>query len=217
MQEDDFLNEYRQEWQQEGRAMEEALSSITLEQLHENIARHDATHHRHRWWWPTVSAAACLALVATVGLRLLSPTVTVGNHPTVAQNKKPAITSTAPTDKIVPWTEEQKRLTSTTREEIPAHAQHDMAMAMPLPTQPQEAMPKPQAIATEEPTPAPTLPTPSNMVETKRLVDFGGNIAKPRERETELLVNIVPPPRNTFHEAVIEPLLALATQDLEDY
>ena len=217
MQEDDFLNEYRQEWQQEGRAMEEALSSITLEQLHENIARHEATRHRHRWWWPTVSAAACLALVATVGLRLLSPTVTVGNHPTVAQNQKPAITSTAPTDKIVPWTEEQKRLPSTTREEIPAHAQHDMAMAMPLPTQPQEAMPKPQAIATEEPTPAPTLPTPSNMVETKRLVDFGGNIAKPQERKTELLVNIVPPPRNTFHEAVIEPLLALATQDLEDY
>lgn len=216
MKEDDFLNEYRQEWQQDGKAMEEALSDITLEQLHEGIARHEASRRR-RWLWPTVSAAACVALLATFGVRLLSPEATGARHPAVAQNEAPQPPIMMPTDTATPWADEQEGLPTAAREAPSAQRQNDMAMATALPILTEEALQEPEVIAKEEETPTIAPACPSNMVETKRLVAIGGSTAKPRERETELLVNIVPPPRNTFHEAVIEPLLALVTQDLEDY
>lgn len=220
MQEDNFLNQYRSEWQQDNKEMEQALADITLEQLHESIAQHEADRHRRRWLWPTVSAAACLALLVTVGIGITKPTATADRQPILAQNttlRKP-VTLTA--DAADATTARQENHPGTPHILYPTQTREDIAEAIKSEADlPVSEEPSTEAVlkdAIEEKKPSTTAPLPSNTIETHRLVAYGENTLNLAETETQLLVNIVPPPRNSFHEAVIEPLLALVTQDLED-
>ena len=60
----------------------------------------------------------------------------------------------------------------------------------------------------------PQIQETANVIETSRLVAMGETQTPAVEVETEGLVNIIEPSRNTFHEAVVEPLLALVTFDM---
>ena len=67
---------------------------------------------------------------------------------------------------------------------------------------------------TEEPD-LPIIPViDANAIETTRLVAMGETTAPVIEVETDGLVKITTPSHNTFHEAIVEPLLALVTYDL---
>jgi hypothetical protein len=103
MQEDTFLNPYRQAWQQDNEAMEKSLANISLQTLHDNIARLQQ-RRRRRTLWLTLSAAASLALLVGIGLHLMTPTAVEGGTTLVAQNKplKEVATPTQDAAPIVP-------------------------------------------------------------------------------------------------------------------
>ncbi len=235
MQDDHFLNEYRQAWQQDSEAIEKSLDNISLETLHANIARHQ--QRRRRALWLTVSAAACLALVLGLGLRLMNPSTTENIPPLVAQNNTPeAVPATPQTTAPEVPTTPTLEATTTAAQSLPTHTKEvprfhplpDIALARPdsmppaLPAAPSQ--PEPSTSTTNETATPQTSNSAQNkpayrIIETQRLVAMGPNTKKTSQTsvtETQQLVKIEEPSRNTFREAVIEPLLALMTNNLSD-
>lgn len=235
MQDDHFLNEYRHEWQQDSESIEKSLDDITLETLHANIARHQ--QRKRRALWLTVSAAACLALVLGFGLRLMAPSTSKSNQSIIAQSKTPEAVPATPqtTTPEVPSTPTEEA-TTTAAQSLPTHTKEvpryhplpDIALAR-LDTMPPALPAAPSQPETSTSTTNETAPTqPSNsaqnkpsyrIIETQRLVAMGPNTNTPsyaNVTETQQLVKIEEPSRNTFREAVIEPLLALMTNNLSD-
>ena len=209
MQEDTFLHEYQQEWQQDNEAMSR-LVDIPLETLHANIARHERRKRIRRIVWTTLSAAACLAFAVSIGLRYLTSNTTSGNPTLVAENCRAAITPIFEQASPVEQTPHKKVGTTPVATSSPQLQQATLSQTPP----PEE--PAPQTESTEDINPVP-LPTPvfkDNVIETNRLVAMGETRTPAVEVETDGLVKIVSPSRNTFHEAVVEPLLALVTFDM---
>lgn len=209
MQEDDFLQEYQQEWQQDNEAMKR-LVDIPLETLHENIARYERRKRSRRIVWMTVSAAACLAFAVTTGIRLLPPMAGNGNPTLVAENRRAATTPIFEQASPVEQTPHKKVGATPTATSSPKLQQATLSQAS-LPEEP-----APQTEPAEDINPD-ALTTPifkDNVIETNRLVAMGKTKVEGTTVETDGLVKIVSPSRNTFHEAVVEPLLALVTFDM---
>lgn len=224
MQEDTFLNPYRQAWQQDNEAMEKSLANISLQTLHDNIARLQQ-RRRRRTLWLTLSAAASLALLVGIGLHLMTPTAVEGGTTLVAQNKplKEVATPTQDAAPIVPpiptaatHTTLSHKKATTTLEATTTPALPDIAMTRP------DSMTLPSTLSE----PLPNLTTPNDTKEptthiimTHRLVAMGPDNLSTNHTtvtETQQLVKIEEPLRNTFHEAIVEPLLALMTNNLSD-
>lgn len=236
MQEDNFLQDYKQAWQHDNEAMER-LVDIPLETLHENIARYERQktypgltstplkrgRNSRRIVWMTVSAAACLAFAVTTGIRYLTPESGNGNQTLVAENR------TARSDQKL---EHTPRLSAYPSQEGTADAQthnartsrkanrnaycstEDEIIAATSTPAIEEAMPADAQPNTEEPD-LPIIPViDANAIETTRLVAMGETTTPVIEVETDGLVKITTPSRNTFHEAIVEPLLALVTYDM---
>ena len=86
MQEDKFLEDYKQVWQQDNEEMTRIVD-IPLETLHKNIARYERRKRSRRIVWTTLSAAACLAFAVTTGLHYLTPSTTTDSPVLVAENR----------------------------------------------------------------------------------------------------------------------------------
>ena len=220
MQEDNFLQDYKQVWQQDNEAMER-LVDIPLETLHENITRYERRKRSLRIVWMTVSAAACLAFAVTTGIRYLTPEADNDNQTLVAENR---------TERSVQPQEHTPRLSAYPSEEGTKNVGASQRAKQTSPaTQSsyideksiedssaiiEEVMPVDVQPNTKEPN-RPIIPViDANAIETTRLVAMGETTAPVIEIETEGLVKITAPSRNTFHEAIVEPLLALVTYDM---
>ena len=86
MQEDKFLEDYKQVWQQDNEEMTRIVD-IPLETLHKNIARYERRKRSRRIVWTTLSAAACLAFAVTTGIHYLTPSTTTDSPVLVAENR----------------------------------------------------------------------------------------------------------------------------------
>ena len=225
MQEDNFLQNYKQAWQQDNKAMER-LVDIPLETLHENIARYERRKRSRKIVWMTVSAAACLAFAVTTGIRYLTPEADNGNQTLVAENRtaRPEPTpehthqlSAYPTKNMTTaaLTENARTSHKTNRNVVSAYRSTEDGIiaatatpaieeVMPVDVQPDDIVPT-----------KPSVPSiGANAIETTRLVAMGETTTPVIEVETDGLVKITAPSRNTFHEAIVEPLLALVTYDM---
>ena len=216
MQEDDFLQEYQQEWQQDNEAMERLLD-IPIETLHENIARYERRKRTQKIVWMTVSAAACLVFAVTTGIRHLTPEAGNGNPTLVAENRtaKPdtyPTTSWHPSQegtKNVGTAQQAKQTSPTTYSSYYNGKTIEDSTPVIKEVVPVDVQPSAEAAAA---TIVPTID--ANAIETTRLVAMGETKASVIEIETEGLVKITAPSRNTFREAIVEPLLALVTYDM---
>ena len=233
MQEDTFLQEYKQEWQQDNEAMSR-LVDIPLETLHENIARYGrqktypgltATplkrgRSSRKIVWMTLSAAACLTFAVGIGLRYLttntpSPTLVAENR-TVKPDTYPTLRQTF-TEGLLPSQEGTKNVGTAqqAQQTSPAtYSSYDSGKTI------ENSTPVIEEVAPVDVQPdiiVPAMPSApaidANAIETNRLVAMGETKASAIEIETEGLVKITAPSRNTFHEAIVEPLLALVTSD----
>ena len=235
MQEDDFLQDYKQAWQQDNEAMER-LVDIPLETLHENIARYERQktypgltstplkrgRNSRRIVWMTVSAAACLAFAVGTGLRYMSSESASDGQVLVAENRmeqpdtypattwRPSQEGTAAAQGKNDHTSHKTNRNVTT---IYSSTEDEIIAATSTPAI-EEAMPADAQPNTEEPDLHIIPVIDANAIETTRLVAMGETTAPVIEIETEGLVKITTPSRNTFHEAIVEPLLALVTYDM---
>ena len=244
MQEDKFLDDYKQTWQQDNEEMTRIVD-IPLETLHKNIARYErmktypgltATplkrgRRSRRIVWTTLSAAACLAFAVTTGIRYLTPAQTTDNPVLVAENRvEVPNTFTYPPASRYPSQEGTGR--SRTKN-TPADAVNDSQFSKPNSLLESEDVTGAAAVPSLEGCREVAgyvperdhdsggvylqdsqFPKDANVIETSRLVAMGETQTPAVEVETEGLVKIVSPSRNTFHEAVVEPLLALVTFDM---
>ena len=220
MQEDNFLQDYKQAWQQDNEAMER-LVDIPLETLHENIARYERRKRNRRIVWMTVSAAACLAFAVGTGLRYMSSESASDGQVLVAENRMerpvqpqehtPRL-SAYPSEegtKNVGASQRAKQTSPATQSSYTGeNSIEDSSAAI------EEVMPVKVQPDTEEPDLHIIPVIDANAIETTRLVAMGETTAPVIEIETEGLVKITAPSRNTFHEAIVEPLLALVTYDM---
>lgn len=216
---DDFLNEYSRAWQQEGMAMEQQLSDIGLDKLHDNIAQHQR-RARRRTLWLSVSSAACLALVVGLGYRLMMPSevpmpAVAHNSPSVStpvpEAAHPNSTTPGTTNATLQGKNSAFSTPSALRSaEVGIAPSDSLSSATPLPLP--EATPF-NTIHNQEPLLAQTEQPhePSvRIVETHSLVATQPNTSTTHIAQTTQLVKIVEPQRKTFREAIVEPLLALA-------
>lgn len=216
---DDFLNEYSHAWQQEGKAMEQQLSDLGLDKLHDNIAQHQR-RSRRRTLWLSLSSAACLVLVGGLGYHLMMPSEE--QLPAVAHNSTPATMPLPKMEHPVPTipsttkaTIQRKNNTMPNYNSIQIAEDdiaHNDSLLNTLPLSLPETMPS-TTIHYEEPMLAQTEQTrksPVRIVETHSLVVSHPNTTTTHIAETKQLVRIVEPQRNTFREAIVEPLFALA-------
>ena len=220
MQEDNFLQDYKQVWQQDNEAMER-LVDIPLETLHENIARYEQRKRTRRIVWMTVSAAACLAFAVTTGIRYLTPESGNDNQTLVAENR----TARPITYPATTWHPSQEgtagaptayaRTSHKTNHNVAtAHrSTDDEITATSTPTVAEVVVMDVPPI-NNEPDEIIVPAIDANVIETTRLVAMGETTAPVIEVETDGLVKIIEPSRNTFREAIVEPLLALATYDM---
>ena len=216
MQEDNFLQDYKQAWQHDNEAMER-LVDIPLETLHENITRYERRKRSLRIVWMTVSAAACLAFAVTTGIRYLTPEAGNGNQTLVAENRT-ARPDTYPATTWHPSQEGTKNVGASqlTKQASPATQSSyiDEKSIEDSSAIIEEVMPVDVQPDTKEPN-RPIIPViDANAIETTRLVAMGETTTPVIEMETDGLVKIIEPSRNTFHEAIVEPLLALVTYDM---
>ena len=251
MQEDKFLEDYKQVWQQDNEEMTRIVD-IPLETLHKNIARYErmktypgltATplkrgRRSRRIVWTTLSAAACLAFAVTTGIRYLTPAQTTDNPVLVAENRVevpntftyPPASEKHSLDVSLPSQEGTGR--SRTKN-TPADAVNDSQFSKPNSLLESEDVTGAAAVPSLEGCHEVAgyvperdhdsggvylqdsqFPKDANVIETSRLVAMGETRTPAVEVETDGLVKIVSPSRNTFHEAVVEPLLALVTFDM---
>ena len=209
MQEDKFLDDYKQAWQQDNEEMARIVD-IPLEALHENIARHERRKHSRRIVWTTLSAAACLTFAVSIGLRYLTPNNPGGNPTLMAESRSAAATPILEQPSPVAQPS-HKKMDATPRSTRSPQPQQVASSQAPLPEE-STAQAEPAVGINPD-----TLATPAfedNWIETSRLVAMGETQTPAVEVETEGLVKITEPSRNTFHEAIVEPLLALATFDM---
>lgn len=209
MQEDKFLDDYKQTWQQDNEAMARIVD-IPLETLHENIARHERRKHSRRIVWTTLSAAACLAFVVTSGIRYLMPYTPSDNPTMVAENRRAVTTHIFEQTSPVEQPSHKKVGTTPIATRSPQLQQVTLSQA----TLPEESATPAEPVVDIHPDALPTHVFEDNVIETNRLVAKGEKKVEGTTVETEGLVKIVSPSRNTFHEAVVEPLLALVTFDM---
>lgn len=214
--ETNFLDDYKQQWQQDGKDMEQLLD-IPLETLHENIARRERQRH-WRVLWVSLSAAACLAFAVTTGIRYLTPGAGDGDPVLVAESRTAQPGSDVITTPVTSWHPSQEGAAATQRAKArtTAQATGSKDAAMDITPITEEV---PVDVPPADPNPAKPAETAmpaidANAIETTRLVAMGEKRAPAREVETDGLVKIVQPSRNTFREAIVEPLLALATSDM---
>lgn len=215
--ESDFLDNYKRQWQQDSKEMEQFLN-IPLEVLHENIARHER-HRRRRVVWVSLSAAACLAFAVTTGIRYLTPGAGEGGPVLVAENRTTVSGSDVSTCPATSWQPSQEETAASQRTKARTIPQATISKNPSMDVTPiiEEETPVDEHPAD----PKPTMPAESampaidaNAIETTRLVAMGEKRSRVRAVETDGLVKIVEPSRNTFREAIVEPLLALATSDM---
>ena len=220
MQEDNFLQDYKQAWQQDNEAMER-LVDIPLETLHENIARYERRKRSRRIVWMTVSAAACLAFAVGTGLKYMSSRSVSDEQMLVAQSRmEQSIQPQEHTPRLTvyPSQERTKNVEASQLAKQTSPATHSSYIGekfienttptieevMPVDVQPDDIVPT-----------KPSVPSiGANAIETTRLVAMGETTTPVIEVETDGLVKITLPSRNTFHEAIVEPLLALVTYDM---
>ena len=208
MQEDKFLEDYKQVWQQDNEEMTRIVD-IPLETLHKNIARYERRKRSRRIVWTTLSAAACLTFAVSIGLRYMTPNTPSGSPTLVAENRRAATT---------PIFEQASPGEQTSHKKVgatPTATSSPQLQQATLPQAPLPEVPAPQTEPAEDINPE-TLASPifkDNMIETNRLVAMGETKVEGTTVETDGLVKIVSPSRNTFHEAIVEPLLALVTSD----
>lgn len=192
MQEDDFLNQYQKEWVQEAETLDQAID-IPLTTLHQAIRNR---RQRRIIIW---SAAACLAIVFGTGLLL---------HPSTVATVAAPTTLLANTD--IPQ-QSEAAAASPTAEPLCSSSKIPSASALDDDNQesPCEEQSEPAEAAKEIPTP--------DYIETNSLVATTSQPPAITAIETQSLVRITAAPRSrpTFHSSVIEPLLALATNDLD--
>ena len=220
MQEDKFLEDYKQVWQQDNEEMTRIVD-IPLETLHENIARYERRKRNRRIVWTTLSAAACLAFAVTTGIRYLTPSQPTDSPMLVAKNRVEIHTPRLTADPS-----QEGTAGAVINKQTDKQAKHHLIKT--INTQHQDNTTQ-QAIveefATINVTPNaedesqflilnPQIQEIANVIETSRLVAMGETRTPAVEVETDGLVKIVSPSRNTFHEAVVEPLLALVTFDM---
>lgn len=194
MQEDDFLNQYQKDWMQEAETLDQAID-IPLTTLHQAIRNR---RQRRIIIW---SAAACLAIVFGTGLLL---------HPSTVATVAAPTTLLANTD--IPQQSEAAAASPTAEplcssSKIPsASALDDDNLESPCEEQ---SEPAESEVAIEIPTP--------DYIETNSLAATTSQPPAITAIETQSLVRITAAPRSrpTFHSSVIEPLLALATNDLD--
>ena len=221
MEENTYLDDYKQQWLQDGREIEQMVD-VPLSVLHENIARHER-RKRGRMVWATVSAAACVALAVGVGLRIGTADMKGAAMPMVAQNHAVMPTSTAPATTCHPAQKDYEKPMDSRgrgRQEYGGPGVASTRAATPL----QGCMPEEapvevaelegQTEALVEPAPRAVPMIGGNVVETTQLVATAEPTVGASMVETQTLVKVVAPSRNTFREAIVEPLLALATSDL---
>ena len=220
MQEDTFLQEYQQEWQQDNEAMSR-LVDIPLETLHENIARYERRKRSRRIVWTTLSAAACLAFAVTTGIHYLTPSTTTGSPVLVAENRVERHTP-----RLTAYPSPEGTAGAVINKQTDKQAKHHLIKTNN--TQLQDNITQQATVeefGTINVTPNaedesqfsilnPQIQETANVIETSRLVAMGETRTPAVEVETDGLVKIVSPSRNTFHEAVVEPLLALVTFDM---
>ena len=220
MQEDTFLQEYQQEWQQDNEAMSR-LVDIPLETLHENIARYERRKRSRRIVWTTLSAAACLAFAVTTGIHYLTPSTTTDSPVLVAENRVERHTP-----RLTAYPSPEGTAGAVINKQTDKQAKHHLIKTNN--TQLQDNITQQATVeefGTINVTPNaedefqfsilnPQIQETANVIETSRLVAMGETRTPAVEVETDGLVKIVSPSRNTFHEAVVEPLLALVTFDM---
>ena len=215
--ESNFLDDYKQQWQQDGKELEQFLD-IPLETLHENIARHERQRHR-RVMWVSLSAAACLAFAVTTGIRYLTSGAGDGDPVLVAESRTTVPGTDINTPTANSWQPSQEGTAASQRAKVPAIPQATGSKSAAMEVTPMTE--EDASVDEHRADPKPTMPAESampvigaNAIETTRLVAMGERKAPGREVETDGLVKIVQPSRNTFREAIVEPLLALATSDM---
>lgn len=202
MQDDDFLKQYQQDWLQDAETLGKGLR-IPLSTLHHNIQSIQPQRHRLTpWLW---GAAACLIIGLGVGLSFLRSDAASSDMPTST------LTQTSVHQQVT--TEHSSNLAS--------------ADLIPVCKTIKNAEPiKAEPIDLQNETVMPTTSTecelhrelpPTDYIETHRLVATAAQSPEVSTIETYSLVRIdVAPSRNpTFHSSVIEPLLALATNNLD--
>lgn len=200
MQDDDFLKQYQQDWQQDAETLDKGLR-IPLSTLHRNI-QSSQPRRRTPWLW---GAAACLIIGLGVGLSFLRSDATSSGMPT-------------------------STLTQTSvHQQVTTNHSNNLASAdlIPVCKPIKNAEPiKAEPIDLQNETSVPTTPTecelhrelpPTDYIETQRLVATASQSPVVSTIETYSLVRIdvAPSRKPTFHSSVIEPLLALATNDLD--
>lgn len=202
MQDDDFLKQYQQDWQQDAEDLDKELR-IPLSTLHHNILSIQPQPRRLTpWRW---GAAAGIIIGIGFGITLLKPAPPScePSIPLVSQASEQLQVAAAANSQPIPkmpntaskpnWgtasvNEEQIDL----KEDLPTSAVH--TESSPLQEQP-----------------------PTDYIETPRLVATTAHAPVVSTIETYSLVRIdvAPSRKPTFHSSVIEPLLALATNNLD--
>lgn len=202
MQDDDFLKQYQQDWLQDAETLDKGLR-IPLSTLHHNIQSIQPQRRRLTpWLW---GAAACLIIGLGVGLSFLRSDATSSGMPTSTLTQTSA------------------------HQQVTTNHSNNLASAdlIPVckPIKKTEPI-KTESIDLQNETSVPTTPTecelhrelpPTDYIETQRLVATASQSPVVSTIETYSLVRIdvAPSRKPTFYSSVIEPLLALATNDLD--
>lgn len=206
MQEDDFLNQYREAWHQDA-ARVRSEAEVPTAELHRAIARHERRRLSLRIALWSGSAAACAALLLAVLLPRPAD-VAVPAEPLLAVCPPPAALPLSG-DSLAP--QPASALPADMAQAHPVSIQPFGEVAEAPAFQPLEALPPQPPLAD---TAIPVL-SPRYVV-TDRLVAMGeSEPVAPRIVITDRLVHIEPHTYNTFREAVVEPILALVTKDLD--
>ena len=232
VQQEDFLQQYQAAWQQDSQRLGQAID-LSPEMLHGNIERLRRQRRQRALWLGGV--AACLLLAAGLWWRLAANSQAPQAEPLLAQQDAmqilPNEQETIDTDLqslTAAVKESQKPTVAALRRPATLQPQLSSAVATPLLTQePAAASAEPMqaadaVVATPVATAVPVTCVAPRQVETSQLVAFVAStpdgLAYPESPlavvECDNLVQIIPPRRNTFREAVVEPILALVTKDI---
>ena len=202
MQDDDFLKQYQQDWQQDAETLDKGLN-IPLSTLHRNIqSSQPQPRRRTPWLW---GAAASIIIGIGAGITVLKPTAPScePSIPLATQSNEPLQVASSVSNR--PYPKMPNTISQPNREAVSVNEEQiDLQYEAAVPT-----------IQTECVFPQ-ELP-PTDYIETHRLVATAAQSPVVSTIETYSLVRVVVAPsrKPTFHSSVIEPLLALATNDLD--
>lgn len=182
-------------------------AEVPVEELHSHIGRYEHRRKRRLIALWAGSAAACAALLLAV-LLPRAEDVAAPAEPLLAAAPAPEPPSPV-CDDAVPQPAVAPQAAVRHAENILPHPSSDVSEIVAA--QPVESVPA------LPPLPDTVLPVvPPDCRVTDRLVAMGGTPQQdPRIIVTDRLVHISPPAYNTFRQAVVEPILALVTKDLD--